>query len=148
MLSFTTQELAIVAQQQYALMKTKGMFMKSQAMEHEIVAMRAQLEQLKGKFALSNNVKQVGTEKPERDTNKQYHKQNEAWKKVPPKAGKPLTKKIKNKDFHWCKHCMAWTMHLPTDCRLKDRAKPSNTASPPLTNVTPAATTFSAERAL
>ena len=37
-LSFTAQELVIVAQQRYALMKTKGTFMKSQTIEHEIVA--------------------------------------------------------------------------------------------------------------
>ena len=109
MLSFNAQELVIVAQHQYVLMKTKGTFMKSQAMEHEIVARQAKLGQLKGKLALSKNVEQVDTEKPEGGTNKQRQKQNETWKKVPPKAGKPLTKKIKNKDFHWCNHHMAWT---------------------------------------
>ena len=55
-LSLTAQELAIMAQQQFALMKTKGKFMKSQVIEHEIVAMRAEMVKLKGKLALSKNV--------------------------------------------------------------------------------------------
>ena len=42
-LSFTAKELAIVAQQKYLIMKTKGTFMKSQAAEHKIVAMQAEM---------------------------------------------------------------------------------------------------------
>ena len=42
-LSITAKELAIVSQQRYALMKTKGTFMKSQAIDHEIVAMKAEM---------------------------------------------------------------------------------------------------------
>jgi hypothetical protein len=94
MLFLTAQELAIVAQQQYALMKTKGIFMKSQAIEYEIVAMQAKMVQLKGKLVLSKNVEQVGTKRTGEGTNKQCQKQDEVWKKVPPKAGKLLTKKI------------------------------------------------------
>ena len=37
--------------------------MKSQAIDHEIVAMKADMVQLKGKLALSKNVEQAGTEK-------------------------------------------------------------------------------------
>ena len=51
-----------MAQQQYALMKTKGTFMKSQVIEHEIVSMRAEMVQLKGMLALSKNVEQAGTD--------------------------------------------------------------------------------------
>ena len=62
-LSITAKELAIVAQQRYSLMKTKGTFMKSQEIDHEIVAMKAKMVQLKGKLELSKNVEQAGTEK-------------------------------------------------------------------------------------
>jgi hypothetical protein len=150
MLSLTSQELAILAQQQYALMKTKGNFMKSQVIEYEIVAMRSKMVQLKGKLALSKNVDQAGTKKTGRGTNKQCQKRDAAWKKVPPKAGKPLTKSIRAKDFHWCEHHMAWTVHLPADCRLNVPAKangsatPTN-ANPPPTGATAAAATFTAE---
>ena len=149
-LSLTAQELAIVAQQRYVLMKTKGIFMKSQVIEHEIVTMRAKMVQLKGKLALSKNVEQAGTKKTGEGTNKQRQKRDVAWKKVPPKAVEPLTKKIRNKDFHWCKRHMEWTVHLPTDCKLNGASKANNSVTPtnanlPPTGVTAAAATFTAE---
>jgi len=131
-------------------MKTKGTFMKSQAMDHKIVAMKAEKVQLKGKLAFSKNVEQAGTKKKGEGTNKQCQKKDKAWKKVPPQAGEPLTKWIRNKDFHWCEHHMAWTVHLPTDCRLgvaapaTGSANPANT-TPPLTGVTAASATFTAK---
>jgi hypothetical protein len=106
-LNLTAQELAIVAQQRFRLTKTKGTFMKSQAIDHEIMAMKAKMVQLKGKLALSKDVEQAGTEKKGERTKKQYQKKNEAWKRVPPQAGEPLTKQIRNKDFHWCVHHMS-----------------------------------------
>jgi hypothetical protein len=150
-LFITAQELAIVAQQQFALMKTKGAFMKSQqAIDHKIVAMKAEMVQLKGKLELSKNVEQADTEKTGEGTNKQRQKKDAAWKKFPPQSGKPLTKRIRTKDFHWWEHHMAWTVHLPTDCRLNGAtpatgsATPTNT-NPPPTGVTAAAATFTAE---
>jgi hypothetical protein len=126
-------------------MKTKGNFMKSQTMEHEIVAMQAKIGQFKGKLSLPRNVEQGGTEKTGDSTNKQRQKRDKAWKKVPPKSDKPMTKKIRNKDFHWCKHHMAWTVHHPRDCKLKDVSTNARDATSPLTNVTKAAATFSAK---
>ncbi len=62
-LTLTAQDLAIVAQLLYRLMKTKGTFMKSHTIDHEILAMKAEMVQLKGKLVLSKNVEQAGTEK-------------------------------------------------------------------------------------
>ena len=83
-------------------------------------------------------------------TNKQCQKKDAAWKKVPPQAGEPWTKRIRSKDFHWCEHHMAWTVHLPTGCRLNGAAPatgsvtPTNT-NPPQTRVAAVAATFTAE---
>ena len=85
-LSFTAHKLFIVAQKQYALMKTRGTFIKSQTMEHEVVAMRAEIGQLKGKLTLLKNVEQAGDEKTGGGTNKQCQKRDVAWKKIPPKS--------------------------------------------------------------
>ena len=74
----TAQELAIVAQQQFALMKTKGTFMKFQAIDYKIVAMKAEMVQLKGKLELSKNVEQAGTKKTGEGTNKQRQKKDAA----------------------------------------------------------------------
>ena len=73
-----------MAQQRYALMTTNGTLMKSQAIAHKIVAMKAEMVQMKGKLALSKNVEQAGTEKMGEGTNKQHQKKDAAWKKVPP----------------------------------------------------------------
>ena len=78
MLSLTAQELSIVAQQRFALMKTKVTFIKSQAIDHEIVAMKADMGQLKGNLVLSKNVEQAGTEKTGEGTNKQSQKKDAA----------------------------------------------------------------------
>jgi hypothetical protein len=152
-LTLTAQDLAIVAQQRYRLMKTKGIFMKSHAIDHEIVAMKTEMVQLKGKLALSKDVEQAGTEKNGERTEKQYQKKDKAWMKVPPQAGEPLTKQIRNKDFHWCVHHMAWTVHLPSNCRLSGTspatspAAPTNTNPPPI-GVTAAAATLTAKSIL
>jgi hypothetical protein len=69
--TLTAQDLAIVAQQWYRLMKTKGTFMKSHTIDHEIVAMKAEMVHLKGKLALSKDVEQAGTEKKRERTKKQ-----------------------------------------------------------------------------
>ncbi len=54
---------------------------------------------------------------------KRDQKQDEAWKKIPPKQGEPLTKKVGKKEWHWCEHHMAYTIHKPADCCLrKDQA--------------------------
>jgi hypothetical protein len=152
-MNITAKELAIVAQQRYALMKTKGTFMKSQAIDHEIVAMKAEMVDLKGKLSLSKNVEQAGTDKKGDGTKKQRQKKDEAWKRVPPQAGEPLTKLIKNKEFHWCVHHMAWTIHRPSDCRLSGTTQTTGSATPtnantPPTGVTAASATFTAENIL
>ena len=54
-----------MAQQQYTLMKTKSTFIKSQMMEHEIVAMRAEIRQLKGKLILSKMWNRQALRRPE-----------------------------------------------------------------------------------
>ena len=72
-------------------MKTKETFIQSQAIDHETVAVKAKMVQLKGKLVLSKNVEQAGTEKTGEGTKKQCQKKDEAWNKVFPQAGKPVT---------------------------------------------------------
>jgi hypothetical protein len=43
-----------------------------------------------------------------------------SWKKNPPKAGDPTTKKVTGKTYHWCIKHLAWTIHTPESCRLDD----------------------------
>ena len=52
--------------------------MKSQAIDHKIMAMKAKMVQLKGKMALSKNVEQACTKKTGEGTNKQLQKKDTA----------------------------------------------------------------------
>jgi hypothetical protein len=61
--------------------------------------------------------------------NKQNQKQEEAWKKTPPKDGESKDKVSKCKTYHWCKHHMAWGIHSPKDCRLGNARKEGDQAS-------------------
>jgi hypothetical protein len=86
---------------------------------------------------MSKNVEQAGTDKKGDDTKKKKQKKDEEWKKIPPKAGEPVTKHIRNKDFHWCEHHMAWTVHRPSDCRLSGSTQVAGSATPTSANTSP-----------
>ena len=116
-----------------------------------IIAMKAELDSLKGQLALTTKTKTAAEDDGGSDnkklTNKNRQKKDEAWKKIPPATGDPHTKKIKEKEFHWCIHHMAWTIHHPDDCRNRPGAPAS--APPPSTTTTPGnATAMSAEAIL
>ena len=78
-----------MVQQRYALMKTKVTFMKSQTIDHEIVAMKAEMLQLKGKLALSNTVDQAGTEKTGEGTKKQCKRRSRHGRRCLPRQANP-----------------------------------------------------------
>jgi hypothetical protein len=135
------EQLIIWAQQKYNLMVDKGEWTVETSKKDEIVAMRAEIDDLKGKLTLTDKTK-VAIEGGPKTTGKNFQKTDEAWKKTPPAAGEPRTKKIRNKTFHWCEHHMAWTMHKPDDCRLRpgysDPA--TNVATPLASSATDSAT--------
>jgi hypothetical protein len=53
-----------------------------------------------------------------------------AWKKIPPRTGKPSTILKNKKTYHWCpKHAM-WTVHTPEECKLtKKQSAVANVAT-------------------
>ena len=108
--------------------------------DDKIVAMAAEIKDLKGQLKLNPQLsklagggndkedggkKKKGKSKNKKDTsNKKLQKQDEAWKKVPPKDGDPKTKQHGKFTFNWCVHHMAWTIHKPSECKLgKQRAE-------------------------
>ncbi len=148
-LKVTPDELIILAVQKYHLMTTKGKFNISMPVKEEIIAMQAKLVQLKGKLTLAESIKKAAdVDTKIKTSNKTRQKADEEWKKIPLGAGEPSVKKIKNKDFHWCIHHMAWTVHLPDKCCLR----PNTTAIAPspsaATAVAASATAKSAESIL
>ena len=66
--------------------------------------------------------KQGGGKKNKKNTfNKKVQKADEAWKKVPPAAGKPHTMQRDGKTWHWCEYHMMWCIHTTDECRLNPK---------------------------
>jgi hypothetical protein len=62
---------------------------------------------------------------------KAKQKEDEEWKKVPPKDGDMKSKEVGKYTYHWCVHHMAWCMHLPADCCLgKERKEEQQKTKP------------------
>jgi len=142
--TLTHEQLMAMATDKFTYLKTKNLW-GSKSEQDEIVAMAAELNKLKGQLNLSkaltraaatsgstnmairddltskgNKKKKEGKKtKNKKDTgNKRSQKQDEAWKKVPPKAGEAKQKINKEKTYHWCEHHMSWTIHPPSECFL------------------------------
>jgi hypothetical protein len=101
--------------------------------EQKVIALQAQVadlksenlqisKKLKGKLKdgdKKNEKKDGKQKKNKKDTsNKTKQKKDEAWKKVPPKAGVAETKEQGGKKWNWCKHHQAWCIHTPQDCEV------------------------------
>ena len=153
-LTASSDEIIILATQRYNLMVERNEWALETPNKDEIIAMQAELDNLKGQLALTIKTKaaaEAGKDPSTKPSNKDCQKRDEAWKKIPPATGEAQTKKIGAKDFHWCIHHMAWTVHRPEECRNRPGAPAS--APPPGTATAaaataPAATAMSAEAIL
>jgi hypothetical protein len=142
-------KIIILATQRYNLMVERNEWSLKTPKKDEIIVMQAELDNLKGQLALTTKTKAAAAADKVPDTklsNKNCQKKDKAWKKIPPASGEAQTKKIGNKDFHWCIHHMAWTVHCPKECRNCPGAPASE--PPPSTTTAAAATAMSAEAIL
>ena len=93
---------------------------KSKKYQDEIKALTAQLKE----YTTAYTARWSGqSPNAQQDMDKKY-----AWKKVPPKSGEPLTKRMyvdgKYKVYYWCPNHLEWTNHKPSECRrLRPRRK-------------------------
>jgi hypothetical protein len=105
----------------------------------KITAMAAEIQTLKGHLKankkLGDALKEEGkckkkgnskTKNKKKNGDKAKQKEDEEWKKVPPKDGEKKSKEVGKYTYHWCVHHMAWCMHLPADCRLGKGRKQEN----------------------
>ncbi len=121
---------------------------------NKIIAMAAEFNALKGQLKLSPKLAEVTNGKDKGDgkkgdkkkqnkkdtKNKKDQKKDKAWKKVPPKDDEPKQKKHGDYTFHWREHHMAWTVHMPADCRLGKQQKDKQKSTPRASSATVAAT--------
>ncbi len=78
------------------------------------------------------------TKKKKNTSNKNAQKQDEVWKCVAPREGKPTKKDVGGMTYQWCIPPMAWGVHSGQECHLgasckdaqkdKDKAKPKDKA--------------------
>jgi hypothetical protein len=83
--------------------------------DKEITALKAELE------AIKKTPKRNGSE----NGNKGKQKKTK-WMFVKPKDGEPKSKKVGNKDYHWCDgkddaHKPKWVRHHPRDCGRRNQ---------------------------
>ena len=140
----THESLMAMATDKYTYLRNKGLW-GAKSKDDQIIAMAAELKDLKGRLKLAPNVKKIADgddkDKKKKDkekkgknkkgkSDKKDQKADEAWKKVPPKDGEPKQKTVSERTYHWCVHHMAWTMHAPADCRLGKERKDDQTGQP------------------
>jgi hypothetical protein len=112
--------------------------------DKKIMAMAAEIHTLKGQLKtdkkLGDKLKEGGkktkkgnskTKNKKKGGDKAKQKEDEEWKKVPPKDGDKKSKEVGKYTYHWCVHHMVWRMHLPADCRLgKERKEEQQKTKP------------------
>jgi hypothetical protein len=108
----------------YDWFRMKGKWGAKSPDDEKIVAMA------EGLLKANKNLKDVlndnkKTRNKKNRGNKTCQKEDEMWKKIPPKDGdNKMSKEMGKKyTFHWCEHHMAWCMHLPSKCRLGNQRK-------------------------
>jgi hypothetical protein len=111
----TGEQLMVAAEEQYKLQILRASWKVPTRTQAQIIALQAKLDKSK------NKTKPDGDGK-EKDKPKDREKQN-AWKKVPPKPGKPATIKKGKATYHWCPHHEAWVIHTADTCRLNAKNK-------------------------
>ena len=158
----THEKLMAMATDKYTYLRNKGLW-GVQTQEEKLVAMAAEIEKLKGQLKLSPKLQEVADGKKKKGVkkdqekkyknkkdkgNKKAQKADEEWKRKAPKDGDPKTKDHNGRTYHWCVHHMAWTIHLPEQCRKNPNfrtpaATGSSTAAQATTDVANTATTLS-----
>jgi hypothetical protein len=131
-------------------LKTKGTLGAKSTSYEKIVAMLAALNALKGHLKLDDKLGDVvkgkckgkgkgqggnrKTKNKKNTGNKAKQKEDEAWKKVPPKSGDKKSKEVGKYTYHWCEHHIVWCMHKPSECCLgKERKEEQQKAKPAYT---------------
>jgi hypothetical protein len=96
---------------------------ESKRYQDEIKALTAQLKE----YTTAYTARWSGPN--EVNSDKKY-----AWKRIPPKDGDPVTKKVHvngiSKTYYWCPYHLQWTVHSPQECKRlptgKGKSKPTD----------------------
>lgn len=118
-----TREMMLAMEQNYHRRVENGTWNPKQLKtdKERIIALETTITELK---AVNSGTSPSGNNNNQNDTSSNRtisrNQAQWAWKKVPPKPGKPHSIKKNKKDYHWCPHHKQWCIHTPSECTLKD----------------------------
>jgi hypothetical protein len=120
--TITTDELMTKAEQKYKTLLLDKEWNRPSPEQEDIIALRAQFEELKKKHAKA--VKATPTEKRKATFKKgtngtRTFTGDSAWRSIPPKAGESLTKTVQGKEWKYCSVHKFWCSHTAETCRDK-----------------------------
>jgi hypothetical protein len=125
--ALTSAELMYKVEEKYKELKERQL-VQGPKKDDEIVALKAELE------AMKKSPKRAGNDSGNSDAKQKKTK----WMFVRPKDGEPKTKKVNDKDYHWCDgkddaHKPKWVRHHPSDCGRREptAAGATDGANPP-----------------
>jgi hypothetical protein len=72
--------------------------------------------------ALAAKVDDIKTGRNGRNKQKIVKNEKNAWKFIVPKEGEAKTMEYETRTYHWCPKHKYWTMHLPSECKLKEES--------------------------
>lgn len=119
---FDGQDLPVPMLMDLALNKAKiqiemGEWMATTEEEEKIIALEAQVQNLKKSVSEVKKKKTAqndGKEKPKKDRKKN---EKPAWMLVPPKSNESNKKHVNKKDYWWCPNHKSWVRHHPNECK-------------------------------
>ena len=130
-----------LAETKYRTLVESKQWMEPTTEEKKIVALTAQIAQLKkqkkknnqnstqnnnGNNNNDNNSGSSNSETNNRNQQRGNSSKKTPWYWVAPKTGEPHTKKVGEKEYHWCPHHGKqgkWVRHNPSECKAKDKSK-------------------------
>ena len=104
-----------LAEEQYKIQITEKSWKTPSKTEAQIIALKAAL-------ASKEKKKTDGKSSPT-STIDGPTKTNENWRKTAPARGQKHTMKRGDKTYHWCGTHKSWTIHKPSECKLKSEGK-------------------------
>jgi hypothetical protein len=128
LINLTHEALMTSALRKYDWLRQKGQWGAKSPDDEKIDAMADQIDALKGHLKADKNLEDAlnddkNTWNKKNRGDKTRQKEDEAWKKIPPKDGGKKSKEMGKHTFHWCEHHMAWCMHFPSECHLGHQRK-------------------------
>jgi hypothetical protein len=115
------------------VLEREGKYIMPTKEDEKIIALSAEFDKVKSHNAeLSKQLASGKRSKPSSDGGARRPRPNTgkwAWKDVEPPTGSPHTKAVDGKTYHWCPKHSAWTLHLPSACRMGEAVKTDEPSS-------------------